>query len=280
MHDSNGSQPLIRSSLIARWQLLLIAMLGWLLLAAIERGISPVVLGALCVAWSAWSAWWFRLNWTVFFWLIGLIICAGRNWPVSWAQVITAAPVVVIALVSAGWMHYLNQRLEHESRLARLDGLTGLPNRQAFVDRCAAELNRALRFQRPLTLILLDGDRFKAVNDQRGHAAGDQALQATARILREGTRQYDLVARLGGDEFVILLPETAAQDAEKVTQRLQAALATVTFAPLTYSIGAATFCPGRWNVAECLAHTDRLLYSAKQSGRGQIRAETLTEQAQ
>lgn len=279
MHGSDGTQPpLSPASLRTGWRVVLMAMLGLVLIAGARRGLPPILLGALSVLWSGWSAWWCGLKWTVCCWVVGLLFCAA--WPVTLRHGIAELSVAILGIISAAGMHQLRKRFEHEARLARLDSLTGLPNRQAFVERCDAELNRALRFQRPLTLILLDGDRFKEVNDQRGHAAGDQALQATARILSQGTRQYDLVARLGGDEFVILLPETAAQDAEKVAQRLQAALTagvTAAFSPLTFSIGAATFCPGRWNVAECLAHADRLLYSAKQSGRGQIRAESLNQ---
>lgn len=265
---------------IKLWRLLLSATIGLTLVVGARRGIPPIWFGALSVLWSGLSAWSCGLIWTACFWAVGLTLCIA--WPVRLIDGIAEAPVVIVAMIaSAFWMHSLRSRLDHESQSARLDALTGLPNRQAFVERCEAELNRALRFQRPLTLMLLDGDRFKEVNDQRGHAVGDSALEAAAHTLRDGTRQYDFVARLGGDEFVILLPETAAGDAEKVAQRLQAALAagvTAAFPPLTFSIGVATFGPGRWNVADCLAEADRLLYSAKQAGRGRFCAESLEEQ--
>jgi diguanylate cyclase (GGDEF)-like protein len=178
---------------------------------------------------------------------------------------------VTIGLI--GGFSWLRHRLDAERRLARLDVLTGLPNRHAFFERCAAELSRARRFGRPVTLVVLDGDSFKAVNDQSGHATGDLALQATARCLRETVRQYDFVARLGGDEFVILLPETGAPEAEHAVERLQAALRARVerqFPPLTYSLGVLTYFPGDWSVTTCLSEADRVLYLAKRSGKGRV----------
>lgn len=169
------------------------------------------------------------------------------------------------------WITWLRARLETEHRLARLDGLTGLPNRQAFFERCAAELSRSRRFGRPLTMVLLDGDKFKEINDRWGHAAGDRALQLTARTLTETVRHYDFVGRLGGDEFVILFPEIGSVDAERAVQRLQQALCAEfqrQFLPLTYSMGAVTFFSDVRDVAACLNETDRVLYRAKRTGKG------------
>jgi diguanylate cyclase (GGDEF)-like protein len=163
------------------------------------------------------------------------------------------------------------QRLAEESRRGRLDPLTGLPNRQAFYERCRSELSRAKRFNRPLTVVLLDGDRFKTLNDQRGHHVGDRALQATAEVLRQTIRRYDFAARLGGDEFVVLFPETAADVAEAACRRLHHELTKrfqPEFSPLSYSMGVVTFPPGDWDVDECLMRTDSKLYDAKRAGTG------------
>lgn len=179
---------------------------------------------------------------------------------------------VLVGLILA--MSALKAQLEREHRRARLDSLTGLPNRQAFRERCQAELSRAKRFQRPLTIALLDGDRFKAVNDQQGHAAGDQALQATAKALASTIRRYDFAARLGGDEFAVLFPETGAADAEPTALRLHLELTKQvgrTFSPLVYSMGVLTFFAGDWDVDRCLEETDRLLYEAKRAGGGALR---------
>lgn len=166
------------------------------------------------------------------------------------------------------------RRLAAEYRRGRFDPLTGLPNRQAFYERCQSELSRARRFHRPLTIALLDGDRFKTLNDQRGHAVGDRALQATAEVLRQTIRQYDFAARLGGDEFVVLFPETAADVAEAAAQRLHRELTTrlsCEFSPLSYSMGVVTFPPNYADVDVCLQQADRRLYEAKRSGTGLVR---------
>jgi diguanylate cyclase (GGDEF)-like protein len=161
-------------------------------------------------------------------------------------------------------------RLEAVYRDSRIDPLTGLPNRRAFFERCAAELNRALRFRRPVTLVLLDGDDFKSVNDRHGHAVGDRALRKTAQVLLQAVRQYDVVSRLGGDEFAILFPETDVDEARAIAGRLQQALHDQVegeFAPLTYSLGVVTFSSPPPDVADCLAEVDRRLYEAKRAGK-------------
>jgi diguanylate cyclase (GGDEF)-like protein len=255
-------------------------VMGIVLLAYVEHGLPPMLFGALCILWVAWAAWYGGAWWTFAGGTIGLTVLAWRKWPWQASQEIEIACLALLALAVGAWTRRQRQRLHAEHRQARLDSLTGLPNRQAFFERCEAELSRARRFQRPITLILLDGDGFKQVNDRWGHAMGDRALQTVARALQQATRKYDLVARLGGDEFAVLLPETNPTDAENVAQRLQAALASEvapSFAPLTFSLGVATFFPGHWNGAACLTHADRLLYAAKQSGRGRVCAETLVE---
>ncbi len=208
-------------------------------------------------------------------WLIGRWCTSAEHTGIAFASIALQASV---ALALAWWIAGLRTRWQAEHRRARLDALTGVPNRQAFYERCTAELSRAGRFRRPLTLAVWDGDGFKAVNDQRGHAAGDRALQVTAQTLSRQIRQYDFVARLGGDEFVTLFPETGPEAAVPAVQRIRQALLTdlePQFAPLTYGVGVVTFLPGNWDVEACLRETDRVLYEAKRSGRGETRYETL-----
>jgi diguanylate cyclase (GGDEF)-like protein len=178
------------------------------------------------------------------------------------------------------WISRQQDRLTQEYRRARLDSLTGLPNRQAFFERCAAELARAKRCRQSLTVMLLDGDDFKLLNDREGHARGDLALQQTARTLISAVRPYDLVCRLQGDEFVLLFPETVAADAERIAARLQHALTedlAQGFAPLTYSIGVLTISPPPpQEPADCLAEADRVLYAAKRAGKKSIRSSTIS----
>jgi diguanylate cyclase (GGDEF)-like protein len=136
-----------------------------------------------------------------------------------------------IALLGAGLMkHVRAQRLglresgARAERLARIDELTGLPNRRAFSEALATEIARARRFGSPLSLIIGDLDDFKGINDTHGHPAGDACLVAMADALRGTLRQYDTCFRWGGDEFALLLPETTAADAEQVVWRLAAAV--------------------------------------------------------
>ena len=137
-----------------------------------------------------------------------------------------------IAFLAAGLMHHVRrQRLglresgERAERLARVDDLTGLPNRRAFDEALGTEIARARRFGSPLALILGDLDGFKQVNDVQGHPAGDACLRKVGEALQATLRQYDTCFRWGGDEFALILPQTTAADAELVAERVAAAVA-------------------------------------------------------
>jgi diguanylate cyclase (GGDEF)-like protein len=121
----------------------------------------------------------------------------------------------------------LRDRSDQAERLARLDELTGLPNRRAFGEALDMEISRAQRFGSPLALLSADLDGFKQVNDTFGHPAGDACLRHVADILKLTLRQYDACFRVGGDEFTLLLPETSAAEAETVARRVTAAVAAV-----------------------------------------------------
>ncbi|MBX3187066.1 MAG: diguanylate cyclase [Labilithrix sp.] len=164
--------------------------------------------------------------------------------------------------------------VESSQRMASTDALTQLPNRRAFVENMRAELSRTSRDGASLSLLMLDVDRFKAINDTRGHAAGDAVLTELGRILPKHARDYDLVARWGGEEFVVALPSSNRMAALIVAERLRQAVANMSVAdpaggaPLmaTVSIGAATQVPGD-SLDSLLERADRALYAAKLSGR-------------
>lgn len=161
--------------------------------------------------------------------------------------------------------------------LSREDPLTGLLNRRAFDETLNLELERAERQNVPLSLMLLDLDHFKQVNDKWGHPVGDQLLKHFANICQKLTRRIDTLARIGGEEFVILLPGTDLQAAEHYAERLRK---TVEQTPLTVegqvielttSIGLAPFEAGV-NNSEMLLRADKALYMAKHNGRNCTRS--------
>ena len=156
------------------------------------------------------------------------------------------------------------------SELARSDSLTGCRNHRSFHTELAAAVARANRADAPLTLVLLDLDDFKAVNDVHGHAVGDRILLALAESLRWNTRAGDVIGRTGGEEFSVLLPDTAATEALTVAERIR--LAAGQLDPdisTTASLGLAVREPGDGEVsaAELIRESDRAMYAAKAAGR-------------
>ena len=165
--------------------------------------------------------------------------------------------------------------LERERRRARHDTLTGLLNGYAFLQEAESCLALARRKGKTFTLVYIDLDDFKKVNDTLGHNEGDKVLCAVAETLRRSTRQYDLVARLGGDEFAVMFPETGSEEAEVCVRKIYDVLEErVAFRPwpVSFSVGAATFkeLPGSMEVA--LNAADTLMYRVKRAGkRGVLR---------
>ena len=159
------------------------------------------------------------------------------------------------------------------------DALTGLYNRWFLTDKIEAEINRSLRHGAPLSLMMLDIDHFKRVNDTYGHSAGDHVLQSVGKVLRESCRVYDIPSRYGGEEFCILLPETKIDNtsvvANRIRERLQSADMEVPGASVvvTASIGVATLDGGGDTVltgSALIDRADRALYSAKERGRNRV----------
>jgi two-component system cell cycle response regulator len=161
-------------------------------------------------------------------------------------------------------------------RLARTDALTNLLNRRAFLDAIERERSRADRHQFPMSLLLLDIDHFKAVNDVRGHAAGDAVLQGVARVLVAVARRSDCVARWGGEEFVIALPQTGEAGARVAAERMRRAIAesshVVAEGPpvvVTASIGVCS-ADAPWKIDALVSTADAAMYIAKQRGRNRV----------
>jgi len=172
----------------------------------------------------------------------------------------------------------MRRELAREERLARVDPTTGAANRRAFFEAVEAEIARAARYGKPLTVGVLDLDKFKSVNDSLGHAAGDEALRTVVAVLRRDLRTVDTVARLGGDEFGLLLPETAEEGATFALGKLQEGFAEAMRRggwPLNFSAGVIVYTEPPASVTEALKAADELMYRAKRTGKGGIVTATL-----
>ncbi len=175
-----------------------------------------------------------------------------------------------------------NERLkrmnEHLQTLSTTDPLMGISNRIFFEKRIAYEFQRAVRYRKPLALLVLDLDLFKRINDTHGHPFGDQVLRAVAGLLTASIRQVDIAARYGGEELVVALPETGLEQAGLVAERIRQAIEhNEVFGAgqrvrVTVSIGAAVCpAPGVQSVADLLQAADEALYRAKRDGRNCVR---------
>ncbi|MCP1625361.1 sensor domain-containing diguanylate cyclase [Pseudomonas nitroreducens] len=187
--------------------------------------------------------------------------------------------VLGLALLALRQMRERDRQEAELRRAASTDPLTGLNNRRAFDLRANHEWSRYQRSGAPLSVMLMDIDKFKAYNDHYGHPAGDAALQTVARVIAEWSRRpADCAARFGGEEFVVLLGDSGEADALELAERIRAALQALAvpheYGPLgvlTLSIGVAStsrFSPADW--AELLQSADSALYQAKNGGRNQV----------
>ena len=171
--------------------------------------------------------------------------------------------------------HELQELLAHAQLLARTDGLTGLYNFRYFFELASYEFTAAIRYKRPLSIIIFDTDKLKQVNDTLGHVTGDKMLVKVAQAASSQVRSVDALARYGGDEFVVLLPQTNAQQAFPVAERIRASVADLQIetekGPLTVtlSIGISelSFDPMDEDLESIVRRADKALYSAKSAGR-------------
>jgi diguanylate cyclase (GGDEF)-like protein len=179
---------------------------------------------------------------------------------------------------SAVVVHLLSKRIarlvDELELAARTDRLTGLPNRRAFEEHFEQEGARASRNDRPFSLLMADLDRFKEINDGRGHAAGDAALAEIGRVLQAELRENDIAARVGGDEFAILLPETCADGAREIGVRLAGAmrerLRTAGY-PISLSFGVAALGSDGLTRDDLMRAADEALYATKRTlGAGRV----------
>jgi diguanylate cyclase (GGDEF)-like protein len=160
--------------------------------------------------------------------------------------------------------------------LATTDSLTGLFNRRHFFSQAEVEWSRYRRYPRPMSLLMIDVDQLKLINDSHGHDVGDRVLAEVAQLCGKHKRKSDVAARLGGDEFVILLPETPLQAAVAAADRLRTEteqhpfLVGLCSGGATVSIGAAEANPGMESILDLMKSADRAVYTAKARGRNRV----------
>ena len=164
----------------------------------------------------------------------------------------------------------LLQALDQEREMSRYDPLTGIANRGYFLEVLDAEIGRSRRYRRPFTLVYMDLDHFKTINERQGHAAGDALLRKVAETLVQGTRSVDTPGRLGGDEFALLMPETGYDASRTALANLQGQIARVMTEngwPVTVTIGAVTYTSPYQSAEEMIGIADRSLCSRKAEGK-------------
>lgn len=171
----------------------------------------------------------------------------------------------------------LRKQKEAAERAARTDPLTGLYSRRATCDAAEVEIQRALRYGTPLSLIMIDLDYFKSINDTYGHALGDAVLVNFSHVITQELREVDVVGRLGGEEFVVLLPYTDVTEAVRVAERMRLAVASSSEIEAlsntlhyTASFGVAGFDAQQPNFTQWLDQADQALYQAKRLGRNRV----------
>ena len=189
------------------------------------------------------------------------------------------APAVLVAL------NDISQRKQLEAELFReasTDSLTGISNRRYFLAQAEQELRRTRRFARDLSVMMIDLDHFKSVNDRYGHATGDNVLQGFVKASLESLRQSDQMGRLGGEEFAVILPETALPAAVEVANRLRQHVAERPViagggedsrrvaVDCTVSVGVAQLTPQDGSIDDLLHRADQALYRAKELGRNRV----------
>jgi diguanylate cyclase (GGDEF)-like protein len=215
-------------------------------------------------------------------WIIGIL---GRPGLLILPKLMNiAAACLVLGLLLFRWLPMAVAEWKHSEKrahslrsLAAIDALTGIYNRRQFEKLARAELARCQRYQRPLSVLVLDIDHFKNVNDLFGHEAGDHAIKAMASLISAAKRDSDVAARIGGEEFAVLLPETGKDAARIFAERLCASVRAcaidveeVGILRITTSIGVAEATASTSGLDALMRDADRALYDAKNGGRDRV----------
>ena len=186
------------------------------------------------------------------------------------------APVILVAYITTMFSADIRYGLNRAKLLSETDDLTGLYNMRGFVVIASRLFAQAQRYERAASILMVDSDSLKQVNDRYGHDAGNRLLQHVVKAMQGHLRATDVPARYGGDEFVVMLPDTPARGAQEVAERIRQAVDSMPFTaeggrvPCTVSIGIASFPQDGRTLEALLARADRALYEAKEGGRNRV----------
>lgn len=206
------------------------------------------------------------------------LLAAGRTTLPLWAEIVPDLVLLLVACLALSAVFL--RELSRTAELAITDGLTGLFNHRHMQQRLAEEVARAERFGQPVSVLMIDIDRFKRFNGAYGHLAGDRVLAAISRLIRETIRATDIPARYGGEELAVILPQTTLVNACGLAERLRVAVEGLKFQPrraaqpvrVTISLGVATYPEHATTTAELIDGADKALFQAKRDGRNLVRA--------
>lgn len=251
---------------------LLIVLLGWLdYVTGFEIAFSFLYLLPITLV-----AWYVSLRGGYFITAVSLLVWLISNWQAGeyysseWIRYFNFGARLAVYFLIAYLLNELKLTIRFEREISRRDPLTGIFNSREFREQLGLELQRADRLSYPISLMYIDLDNFKQVNDEHGHSAGDEQLKLIAQVIGGIIRKTDLFARLGGDEFALFLPNVDRDNVQHVVKKVEDAVSremNALASPVTLSIGAVTFHSPPESVDDFLNKADALMYQAKMMGK-------------
>jgi len=186
------------------------------------------------------------------------------------------APILLVGYITTLLAADVEYAREELMQLSDTDELTGLKNRRAFNSALSMEVKKAIRYERPFAIMMLDADYLKQVNDQYGHEVGDKLIVSVSQVMKDSLRETDILARFGGDEFVIMLPDTSDAKAYDVAERIRIGVENTSISTggnrvsSTLSIGLACFPVDSGDIEDITQKADKALYASKRKGRNAV----------
>lgn len=254
----------------------LVLFIAWLrLLTGPEFAFSFLFLiPIITVTWFAGLPWGILLSAvSAFSWLLADLSMAER-FSRHYVPIVNESFRLSVFLFIVFIIHRHKKILETQQELAMLDPLTGAANRRSFLKLARIEIDRSRRYHHPFSVMVIDVDDFKQINDTFGHHTGDRLLLTVVDTIKAHVRAIDIVARFGGDEFVVLLVKTEERSAFGVARKLQKQLLEIMQDkgwPVTFSMGMATYHSVPENVDETIRAADRLMYAVKHNGKNDLK---------